>query len=198
MWLIHPSRLESYRVFKNETYETTTEEFLNQIKGLSPPTPGMKIGTAIHRIIEDPYCEYAKDFDESEVEQLKDISLQIPQGVSELKVTLRIEDIQFSMAIDRMVGAQVHEIKTGQRFQGVDYYDASVQWRLYLLGSGGQSATYHCITYGQGKPVKFKYHQPFTFLPYPRMAKEVLDLSRDFIEFCKYHGVEDFIKTKEK
>jgi hypothetical protein len=198
MWLIHPSRLESYRAFKYDLYGTSTEDFLNQVKGVFVPSQAMKVGTAIHRILENPYGEYALDFEESEVEQLKEISLQIPQGVSELYVKLVIGDIQFNMSIDRMVGKQVHEIKTGKQFHGVESYESSVQWKLYVLGTGAQSATYHCITYGEKKPVTFKYHHPFTFYPYRGMQKELLDLTNDFIEFYKYHKVESFIQVKEK
>ena len=205
MWKLSPSMLESYRAFKYDLYGTTLEDYLQQIKGVFVPNEKMKFGSAIHKFLEepDPRSEHAKtSFEGEEVDQLMLINELIPQGTGELYVSVEIEDIRYNMFIDRMVGRQVHEFKTGSQFSGVDAYDVSMQWRLYLLGTGGQSVTYHCITFSdckpENRPVKFKYHNPFTFYPYKDMQRDVLQLSRDFIDFCIHHKVEEFIMPKEK
>ena len=197
MWKLSPSKLESYRAFKYDLYGTSLEDYLQQVKGVFVPSPAMALGTKIHKFFENPR-EYAQDFESEEIDQLTQISEMLPQGVSEFYAGLDIEDIHYNMFIDRLVGRQVHEMKIGSRFNGVDAYDVSMQWRLYLLGTGAQSVTYHCITHTEKRPMRFTYHNPFNFYPYKDMQRDVLQLSRDFIDFCIHHNVEEFIKVKER
>ena len=45
--------LESFRVFKNEIYDTTVEQMIATIKGEFKTTPQMQFGTEVHKFFED-------------------------------------------------------------------------------------------------------------------------------------------------
>ena len=199
MWRLSPSKLDSYLAFKYDKYGTSLEDYLQQIRGVFEPTEAMKRGTAIHKVLEDPMTKDIFDLLPEELEQIKEIGSMIPKGiVNEMFVGYTMEDIRYNMFVDRIVGRQVHDFKTGHRYSGVEAYDGSMQWRLYLLGTGCTEFIYHVITYGETFPATFTYHNPFSFYPYKGMEREVLQVSRDFIEFCIHHHVEGFITEKPR
>lgn len=197
MYKISPSTLESYRIFKYDLYGKSERQFIEELTSPFVETEAMRYGKLIHKYLESPK-DAASEFVDEEREQLDAIRALIPAGVSEVYTRWEHRGIRFNMQIDKLVGTQVHEFKTGKQFHGVDHYDASLQWKLYLLGTGAQSATYHCITYGETRPAKFKYNTPFTFFPYAGMDSEVVQYAEEFIEFCKHHGIAHIIEVKDE
>lgn len=199
MYKISPSTLESYRVFKLDLYDESLESFINKIKGEFKPTPQMAFGKTVHRYLEDPQLisivpdNYTENMDGllmiSEVNQLEQIALSLPQGVNEMYHSEVIDGIKFNMVFDRIIGKEIREVKISSRFNGVDYYESSVQWKLYLLGSGCNKITYDIITHTEARPVKFKYIKPFSFIPYQNMQKDVIELANEFIDFCRYYNL---------
>lgn len=189
MYKIKPSILESYRIFKLEIFEKSLEDFIKGVKGERERSPEMDFGSKVHKYLED-FTEF--DFMPEELEQLSEIKSQMPLGVAEVKSNYNLNGVNFSFVIDLLSGIEVHEYKIGN-FWGVDSYDNSLQWKIYLLATGAKSATYHIISYNDVRPYKFKYHKPFTFYPYPEMESDVMFYVNDFIEFCKIHGLESYI-----
>ena len=195
MYKVSPSMLESFRVFKNEIYDTTVEQMIATIKGEFKTTPQMQFGTEVHKFFEDMSTS---NLMLEELEQLAEIALLIPQGVNEVYQSIELHGVRFNMIFDRMIGKELREFKVGSRFSGVDYFENSVQWKLYLLGSGCDKITYDVITHTEARPVKFKYIQPFSFYPYTGMEDDVMDLVHEFIEFCVHHKVDNYIQYKNK
>lgn len=181
--------LESYRIFKLEIFEKSLEDFIKEVKGEREPSPEMDFGSKVHKYLEN-FDE--SDFMPEELVQLAEIKNSLPLGVAEVKANINIDNVNFSFVIDLLSGNEVHEYKTGD-FRGVDYYDSSLQWKIYLLVTEAKSATYHIISRNDTRPYKFKYHKPFKFYPYAGMKEDVMFYVNDFIEFCKIHKLESYI-----
>jgi hypothetical protein len=199
LYRIKPTLIDSYRVYKLEIFEKSLEDILKQIKGIYQPNEAMAFGTEVHRFLETyPQKEpmIFENLKPEEITQLVKIASQIPDGTNEIEIMHTIEDIIFDIRVDRISGKELHEFKTGTRFHGVDFYDNSLQWKVYLLATGGIKMTYHIITYSSKRPYDLKYHTPFYFYPYANMEAEIMEYAREFIDFCKIHNVEDYIKVK--
>lgn len=199
MWKIKPSQLESYRLFKVDKFDKTKEQFIEDLTTLKE-SESMRFGSEIHKFLELGESDY---FEDGEIEQLTGFRSLMPDGIHEVKFDHQINDLYFSMVIDMVFGNQAHEYKTSSRFWGVDFFQDSIQWKAYLMASGLSSMTYHCITYYKGenginRPCKFTYHKPFTFYPYPEMQNDVLDLSYEFVDFCKENEIKHIIELSDE
>lgn len=190
MYKISPSMLESFRAFKLDLYDTSLEDFIKQVKGEFKATPQMSFGKEIHKFFEDGS---PGTLEQPEIDQLTAIANVIPDGINEMFHSQILNGIKFNMVFDRIIGREIHELKITGRFQGIDYYEASVQWKLYLLGSGCDKITYHIITHTEARPCKFNYIKPFSFIPYKGMLNDVSELAADFIDFCKYYQIDSYI-----
>jgi hypothetical protein len=190
MYKIKPTLIDSYRVYKYEIFEKSLEDILKQIRGEYEPKEAMQLGTEIHRYFETGTADLMPE----ELQQLEGISAQIQPGINEVSILHTIEGITFDIRVDRLSGLLLHEFKTGSHFHGVDFYDSSIQWKVYLLATGAEEMVYHIITYNSVRPYKFKYHTPFSFYPYKNMEKEVMELAYEFIDFCRNHNVENYIR----
>jgi hypothetical protein len=189
MYKIKPSVLDSYRIYKYEIFEKSLDDILKTIKGEYEPSSEMNLGSEIHKFFETGEADLMPE----EIAQLQVFDATIPKGINELKFQQEIDGILFSVVIDRIRGNEVIEFKTGSSFHGVEFYNDSVQWKIYLLCSECDKATYYNITYNKVRPYQFKLHYPFSFYRYKTMQDEIIQLSHEFIEFCKLHDVENYI-----
>lgn len=190
MYKIKPSLLDSYRIFKLEIFDKSLEDMIKQIKGEDEPSDAMSFGSEVHKYFELGEC----DLQPEEINQLQIISSKIPQGINELKFRQEYNGILFSVVIDRIAGNEVHEFKTSKSFKGVDFYSESLQWQIYSMLTNCDKFTYHVLTYNDVRPYKIKYHEPFSFYPYVGMTKNIFDWVYEFIDFCEYHNLIEYIK----
>lgn len=196
MYKISPSILEQYRIFRLGIYETPIEEMLDMIQGKFKPRKPMIMGSLIHQFMQyngDMTKFDASELQPEEIEQLLPISNKLNFGENEVFVVHTIGEFQFRMKVDKLFGNQVHELKTGLKAKTVSDYDDSLQWRLYLLGTGCDIVWYHQITFTEKRPATIKLHPSFSFYNAPRIESEVMEYAIEFVDFCKHHDIEKYI-----
>lgn len=196
MYKIKPSLLESYRLIRDGEFEKDINEFHDQIKGIFKPTDKMQFGTLVHHYLEtgNPEKGELKLFDK-EVEQLHELRNESKAFMNEVRFTFNLDCFLVSCAIDRVSGLMGEEIKTGSRYYGVDFYENSVQWKLYCMGLNLHIFKYTHIQYNSVRPYNFNINRP-EFFPYPGMYGEVLMLCHNFLEYCRLNELEKYIKIK--
>jgi len=102
------------------------------------------------------------------------------------------------MRIDMIHGNVIEDIKVSGRFWGVDFYEQSVQWKMYLMAMDSPIFRYHIFQKrGKKRPIKFNYHN-FELFRYAGMEQEVYTLAKELIQFCETEGISNSIKDKEK
>lgn len=193
MYKIKPTVLDSYRIYKDEIFDKSFDDLVKSIKGEVEQNESMLIGSEVHK-----YFETGKaNLMEEELNQLKEISALLPLGSNEVKFQEETNGYLFSVVIDRMGGLVAHDFKVTKRFYGVDFYENSLQWKIYLLVSGCKKFTYHIIKRNDVRPYNFQYLEPFSFYPYPNMESEIMEYCNEFVEFCKENNLEEYILIEE-
>ena len=185
MLKIKPSQLDSYRIFKLEIYDKSVEDMLKDIRGEFEPSPAMEFGSQVHKFLETGKA----DLDEYELSQLRTFDELIPKGINELKFQEEVNGYLFSVVIDRIVGKEGIEFKTSKQFHGVDFYNNSLQWKIYSMLAGFDKFTYHIFTYNDVRPYTIRYHSPFSFYSYKNMDREIFQWVDEFVDFCKLHKI---------
>lgn len=190
---IKPSQLDNYRIFKLEIYEKSVEDMLKDIRGEREPSQAMEFGSQVHKFFETGNA----NLEESEILQLRTFDEQIPKGINELKFQEEVNGFLFSVVIDRVVGRTGIEFKTSKQFSSIEFYNNSLQWKIYTMLAGFDKFTYYVFTHNDVRPYKIKCFDPFTFYPYPTMQKEIFQWVDEFVDFCKIHNVEKYITVED-
>ena len=192
MFKVTPSALESFRNYRLGTYDQTLESLIMDLTGMRVPTPEMIFGRRVHEFIETGKGE----FDPVEARQLEEIRKDLTFGFNEIPLIVPFntgtQEVYIRFRVDGLTGQVVHEIKTTANFKGVDYYEASYQWRVYLVATGAKMVFYHVIKYGTSVP-RYFHRESFNFFTYPEMEKDVGLLIDDFIRFCLEHNLESVL-----
>lgn len=191
---LSPSKIDSFRLFAIEKFSKTKEEFINDLVAGVEKTPAMRFGSEVHKFIEV-----------GESPELMDEEKQFLQPYYEnWKHKTKEEWLEFELfdgcgilcRTDMIDGNMVEDLKVSGRFWGVDFYEQSVQWKVYLMGLGLPAFRYHIFQKrGTKRPHSFKYHS-FDFYAYTGMDKEVIHWAKGLIEFCEWNGITDVISDK--
>ncbi len=198
MYKIKPSLIEDYRIVRDEVFEKDPLELISRIKGEGVATYKMSIGTLIHAYLEKEQTELETQeglitLSVNEQVQLQDIKSIMGTWISEVRFTYNLTpDILVSGVIDKILGVLGGEVKTGARFYGVDFYDNSLQWKLYCEALGLKMFTYYHILISGTNERTFKLSE-MTFYPYKGMKDQVISECYSFINWCKLNNLEKYI-----
>lgn len=194
LYKVSPTLLDSFRSVQGKTcWQKEPEELIKQVKGIYEPSAAMIRGGSIHKYLET----MDSDLMEEEKIQLKDFAMQFIGASKELRLRVRLNnEIVMSVVIDALLGNIVHEYKTGGRFYGVDTFDNSLQWRMYLLAVDSPKVVYHHFEYTDNRPMRFTY-RTFCFYPYQDMKADIERCSYEFIDWCKTNNLEKFITIED-
>lgn len=195
MFRLKPSYLESFRIIRDGIFEKDPEEFHKQIRGEFEENEAMKFGSLVHYFLETGNHEKdnLKLYNE-EILQLSPIYNMNKDRLKEVKATYKLNDnITISYVVDAVDGIAGFEFKTGKRFYGVDFYNDSIQWKCYCLGLDLKIFNYLHIQYGIKRPYQFTTNE-MQFFPNENTRDEVERLCYDFIEYCYWNNLENYIQ----
>lgn len=135
---VSPSMMESVRLYRDEDW-FTTERLVRQISEPFKEDEGMRLGTAIHKFIED-----GTQSDEFQIhyQSVEDhfVDLDMSLMTHEVKEYGAIETsfglVQLNSKADGIIGVQGYEWKTTAKSPNLDSYINSIQWKAtcYVLG----------------------------------------------------------------
>jgi hypothetical protein len=199
MVTLKPSLLENFRIYKKGLFNKTLEETINDIKGVRRYNPAMSAGSLIHHYLDTGETSLVVDnktynLYEEEIVQLSPLRVALKQCIREMKFREPLDgNIMISGRGDSVYGLIGNEVKTGKRFYGYEFYENSIQWKLYTLSLGLQVFTYiHIQILTTYQPHKFNI-QDFDLYPFDGMKKEVLSECYEFIRFCEIHNLMSYI-----
>lgn len=197
MYKLKPSLLESFRIYQSGIFDKPIEDIINSVKGIRKPTDKMNYGSLVHQYLEKgedkiEFQDKIYQLQELEKQQLSDIMFDdIAKEVS-FRFNLN-NDILISGKIDGMIGNTGIEYKTSSYPLKIDFYDNSIQWKLYCKALNLQRFVYfHIQIIGTKSPYRFII-KGFSFYPYLGINQDIENLCYEFIDFCKTNNLESFI-----
>jgi len=196
MYRLSPSKIDNFRIYKDEVFDMSKEQLIERLSGVQERTEAMILGSDVHKFIETgnvaglmtDEIEYLLPYREKWIDKAKEewATLDLFEGAYSL------------MRIDMIHGNVIEDIKVSGRFWGVDFYEQSVQWKMYLMAMDSPIFRYHIFQKrGKKRPIKFNYHN-FELFRYTGMEQEVYTLAKELIQFCETEGISNSIKDKEK
>ena len=195
MYRLSPSKIDSFKTYKDEVFNMSKDQLIERLVGKQETTEAMQIGFDVHEFIEKGsvgglYTE--------EIEYLLPFREEWIDKVKEEWATLNLFDGAYSlMRIDMMHGNVIEDIKVSGRFWGVDFYEKSVQWKMYLMAMEAPIFRYHIFQKrGSKRPLSFHYHN-FELFRYKGMEYDVYKLAKELIQFCEMEGITECIKDKQ-
>jgi len=222
---LSPSKVEKYRLYNEEEYNgtITRENVIETITGESKYSAKAEFGTAFHAVMQygkkrffDPktglYLVKADDMPDIVV--LKEQEAKYADAYHHAHPNMTWEtwhtflyvlddryEIEFRMRFDGIEGDCLHEHKTSSRPMNYGFFESSMQWRCYLIGSEAQRITYHVFSYKE--PTESRDYREitpsdFSFFPNREMHHELNSNLRGLITFCEFNGVMDYILRKDK
>jgi len=208
-FVLSPSKLETYRLYRHGEYNDTItkDEVVDTIMGVKKYTPAMDRGTAYHEMLENGVGQYRSGniyqvrvgpnmfaFEDAHVKPIVEFRVQHPNMVYEcwLPFTIKLgsTNVRFRSRVDGLEGNVIHEFKTGSKVD-VPRFERSVQWKLYTLGLDVRCVHYHTFKFKMNKEVLVEV-EPLDFKFYRNAGTDaqVFELINDFIEFCYIEGIE--------
>lgn len=193
---LSPSKLDGFRVYAQGIFRKTKEEYIKELTEGKPESEAMTFGKTVHSFIEkgdtgDLYPEeinYLLPFRQDWIDKAKEDWLEF-----EL-----FEGCRILSRIDMIDGNVVEDIKVTGRYMGVDFYERSLQWKMYLMGLKAPMFRYHIfLRKRKNRPHKFEYKN-FDFYAYTGMEDEIINWAERMIQFCEWNGIEDCIIDKNK
>lgn len=194
MYRLSPSKIDNFRIYKDEVFDMSKEQLIERLTGVQERSEAMIFGSDVHEFIETgnvaglmtEEIEYLLPYREKWIDKAKEewATIDLFEGAYSL------------MRIDMINGNEIEDIKVSGRFWGVDFYENSVQWKMYLMAMDANVFRYHIFQKrGKNRPHEFNYHA-FELFRYKGMEDDVYKLARGLIHFCEIEGITEFIKHK--
>lgn len=198
--------LEGFRLFMNPENEWFTEEkFIADLRGESPASPAMELGTAFGRVLETPET-YEVDGGYQHGQQFLSAEMMAPalalmdrRGVYEAKATKDYGACTVVAMADQIVGSHLIEHKTTLGQFDIDKYLESVQWRFMADIFEPSFITYHvfCLSDSYGR-LELKSIESFNVYPYAAMHDECARLVDRFANYVESKGLGDLLRQRQR
>lgn len=196
-----------------QNYQMTKEDLIQEItdEGFEPSRP-MKLGTAFHKILEDPHKHFLgkpKRFVADGIEFDYDMvifcleSISYKEGVMECKeikeYEINGETVQLVAKVDRLIGNQGDEHKTNWSFYKADRYINSYQWPMYLFIHELTQINYNIFEMrDEPEGIRLIKIHKFSMQNYPGLLNKCLDIISDLVTFIHDNNLESFFKYKKE
>lgn len=212
----------------------TREKLIEGLKGEEVWTPKAEFGTAFHLVLENGADKYWNESANAYVIQDSKMPNAIVCEYSEIQLAdefhkefgkamvwevrhteyIRVDnyDIRLNMRIDSLLGEEVHENKTTTRGLKPDFYERSMQWRIYLMAMQTPMVQYNVFPYKEPAPMKegqtkrrkgARELREVSYFPIKfhhggeTMIQEVEHWTRNLISFCERNELMQYITVKE-
>lgn len=223
MLRVSVTMLNSFRLLMTEDWMDAAR-FDAEVRGERAPTRQMRLGSAIHAILENPTAhavgdldapgEYCATVDGEEFVFPREIiepCLAVVElgGVAECKAALDYdidgEQVTVVGKADRLVGNSVIEYKSKWGRFDVKDYAAALQWRYYLRLFRAARVRYHVFVIAEdegGEDFDAAYAlrsiEPFDFFPYPGLAADCERWVRAFTVYAHAHQLEPWLRSSHE
>lgn len=224
------SKLETWRLYQVEEYNgaITRQQVIDKITGVETWTPEATFGAAFHLVLQHgvaPYVSNERSADGvplfriqddqlpepvmltyEEVRQADEFHAAHPGLIWEIPGTfyLPVDNYRamINFRVDAMEGDLIHENKTSKRALSFDFYEASLQWRVELLGTKAQAVRYNVWSYSPPTKER-KIHDvhdwdSLTLYPYQGMAEDLVQACRGVLDFCTRTGILEALIVQPK
>jgi hypothetical protein len=206
--------LEAFRRYKDNEY-MSFDDMVAAIKGTTEVNEAMKLGTAVHEVLEhypDGYVMHnvfkspvyitslgfnieMQSISESAI-WLTDIWLrEVPteKGIAMADGTV----LYLKCKADAVAGTTVvdHKVTTKPINDAmIQRYQDSMQWRAYLFAFGASQFMYNILQMENNDGVWFvKANEQAYMSDYPTMGLDVVDMVHELYEFTKKHKLTDYL-----
>lgn len=226
---ISPSKVETWRKYHLEEYNgfITKEKVIEALTGTTPWTPEATFGSAFHLVMQHGAGRYVsaevnneglplfriQDHEMptpviltyQEIALADKFHLAHPGMVWEVQGTYYLDVDEFRIMIpfriDAMEGQEIHENKTSTRDLQYDFFEESMQWKIYLLATRCPKVQVNVFSYDEPN-TKRKYYEVYqdhlTLYPYEDLQEDVRQGIRGLITFCKSQGLMGALEVKRK
>lgn len=186
----HVTDLDSLVWFKR-IEDMTTAELVARLRRESAPNDKMLIGTAFHKMLENPPDELNEVTQDGFTFRIDcDAEIILPQ-VREIRATKEYHigglDVTLTGGCDGITGTKVYDHKLTFRPEPENYFQ-SYQWRAYLDIYNADSFTYylyHAIE--DGDKISIKEVSQLDMYRYPGMVEDLEDGILEMVEFAREH-----------
>lgn len=219
---LSPSKLEQFRKYFDEEMFgfITKDKVLDYFRGTATFQRHVDIGTAYHALIEDGpeeyWCSDKKCFVYDKDKSVDPVHITVneakpglayrdkyPGIVHECPAEITIQvgkyEVLIPMKIDGIRGIGLHEVKTKHSaLGGVEDYERSIQWKIYLLATSAKFLQYDIFTIlKKAKDVENTVTlNSFRFYPYPGLLSEITNIVGLTIKFCEENDLIERIRQK--
>lgn len=191
--------LDSFAFYqRSESMEL--DEILARLRREEPATDAMRMGTALHHVLE--HAQPGDTLDEFEHDGFRfafmfDEEVALPP-VRELRgrKTYDIDGVEVELRgkVDGLDGRTIWDHKLTKTFDVEKYVDAW-QWRAYLSIFDCDHMRYSIFIRGAAKddkPIPLKDFHALDFYRYPEMESDLMGALREYVNFAKVHLPEKF------
>lgn len=216
---ISPSKLETFRKYLAQEYQgfITREKVVEAIRGETKWTPQANFGSGFHYLIEhgpeqffdkttglykvqDDQMPEPVFYTEREVQHVRVFKAAYPNMKFEAWHSLDLEvdgvPVKMPMRIDGLNGLEIHEQKTSGKPASVDFYERSLQWKIYLQATGANlvqyNTWYYCKPNKSDRDHTIEY-MGFQFCPYEGMESDIRLHIQMYLDFVRRNGLEEFV-----
>lgn len=172
--------------------DMSLDDFLSRLRRESAPSRQMEIGTAWHKVLENPPADdfSVVDQDGFQFDIQCDAQIVLPQ-VREIRAEKSYDiagtRVTLTGGCDGISGNVVTDHKLTARPDPEKYMD-SYQWRAYLEIFGAdvfEYVLYHAKD--EGEWIVIRDVAPFRFYRYPEIERDLVAGIRDYVDFCREH-----------
>ncbi len=205
---ISPTLLEQYRICRVGLFDKTMQDFDKYVRKEIEYSNEMSFGRAFQLVIENGAEQYKDIAGLYNIEGLylthNDIKAAIeyravyPNLIYEVPFYTEIEingyKVKISGRMDGINGIVVHENKTTAYYRGVDGYEESYQWMMYLLYSESPVLQYNIFEVNQKKSGKNVKRYSFKLYPFLGMQDKIENAISDMIIYLQENELINRIK----
>lgn len=215
------SKIEQFRKYIHEAYNgfIKNEDVIKSIKGEQVYKPAMVFGTAYHALIEGVeqgvmqdaagYVVKTSDMPESVfishglATHAAQYRAKYPAMTHEVNISKVYHGPGFRMLVKGRVDGlnvlDIHDAKTTERNPSYDDWFETYQWRLYLDMLNTKKFFYDFfVLHKKGGEVDRIKTITIPFSTYPEITDDCMKLITYYVEFCKVHGLMEYLQVKEK
>lgn len=190
------SNMDLYRMWRGNE-DLGLDWLLRRLRDEEPATEQMKVGSAFHKILENPDFEEQTEVtcDGFWFSILCEIELELPH-TRELSIEKQYGDLLVRGRVDGLGGKKVTDYKTTEQFDA-DRLMEGYQWRFYLDMLDCDKFTWKVFVLSQyGKPGHYDVRQThdLTQYRYPGLREDCERLAAEYLDFTKSVG---FTKERE-
>lgn len=210
MTRVTATMLETYRRFRQTEY-TSYDDVVASIMGVTTETEAMRLGTAVHAVLEqmhtgdasfNEWALYEQDgftFDGDSIRTAADFltPMWMREVMAEKVIKVGAADVVLRCKADALIGTVIvdHKVTTNAIDERkVTGYQDSMQWRAYLYAFGGHTFGYNAMQWVEWDGLwQLKQRDFIACDRYKGIDAEVVQAVHELYDFARHNGLESYL-----